>query len=106
MGASWSMFDPHPMKRKYVPLPNQKQYVFYFHLNKPATKEALKQKKGKPVWSLHYRRTCHQVESIKCSAQTETKARKIQPWLVVRGMASRIWVHVEPDGTREAWIYA
>lgn len=106
MGSSWSVPNPNPMKRKYVPLPDAKQYVFWFHLNKPATREALKQKKGVPVWTLHYRGVCHLVESIKCLAQTETKANKHQPIAVVSGKASNIWIHKLISGSKEAWIYA
>lgn len=58
---------------------------FWYHYNKPASKKA-----GRPVLSVHYEDRCQQVHMVKCKVDTETQARKRQPFCVVRGWCEGI----------------
>jgi hypothetical protein len=57
-----------------------KQYSFWFHYNKPASKA-----KGRNILTIHYRGKCILVEHIECWVPTETHNRKYQPRCVLRG---------------------
>lgn len=74
----------------------KKPHRFFFHLNKPRTREA-----GLPVWSFHYEGTCYIANKIVCDVPLETKANKRQPLAVVQGMARTVRMHAQPDGTVE-----
>ena len=73
-----------------------KPKVFFYHYNKPASKKA-----GKPVISLHYNRTCHLVNNIKCYVPTYGKINKKQPFFVIKGKARLIQI----NHLNEAMIY-
>ena len=45
-----------------------KLYSFFFHYNKP-----LSQQRGKNVLSVHFRDTCHFVESLQCNVPVGSK---------------------------------
>lgn len=57
-----------------------KQYSFFYHYNKPASRAA-----GCPKLSIHFRKQCHIVDGIKCKVPTESKVRKTQPHVVITG---------------------
>lgn len=58
----------------------QKRYAFWFHYNKPASKEA-----GKMQWTLHYRGACHLIDGINCAVPTRSYPRNRQPLAVMLG---------------------
>lgn len=62
-----------------------KKYRFFLHYNKPLSKQ-----KKKHLWSIHYRGSCYFVENIKCNVITESKINNRQPYVVMRGYASKI----------------
>jgi L-aminopeptidase/D-esterase-like protein len=74
----------------------KKPHRFFFHLNKPRTREA-----GLPVWSFHYEGTCYIANKIVCDVPLETKSNKRQPYAVVQGMARTVRMHAQSDGTVE-----
>jgi hypothetical protein len=69
---------------------------FWFHLNKPRTKQA-----GLPVWSFHYGGTCYTANKIVCDMPISTKSNKRQPMAVVQGWASKVRMHAHSDGIVE-----
>ena len=64
-----------------------KNYSFFFHYNKPASKKA-----GKPIISIHFKKQCILVSNLICDVKTQGKIRKIQPFFVISGKASNIFV--------------
>jgi hypothetical protein len=74
---------------------------FFFHLNKPRTKQA-----GRPVWSFHYDGTCYIVNKITCDLPVQTKENKRQPLAVVQGMARKVVLTTHLDGSTEITAYA
>lgn len=66
---------------------NMKERSFYFHFNKPASRQA-----GKPQISIHYQNTCHIVDNVVCKVKTEGKINKRQPLFVMRGKCSKFQI--------------
>lgn len=64
-----------------------KFYSFWFHYNKPESK-----KRGKPVWTIHFKSVCYIAENIICSVNTQTHTRKRQPFGVVKGRAKDVTI--------------
>ena len=62
-----------------------KLYSFFFHYNKPLSKQ-----RGKNVMSIHFRDACHFVESLNCNVPIATRNRKTQPRCVMSGKATAI----------------
>lgn len=60
----------------------QKQYRFWFHYNKPMSRQM-----DMAVWTVHWKNKCWQALSIKCNVDTETHERSSQPHAIVRGYA-------------------
>jgi hypothetical protein len=56
------------------------KYRFFFHYNKPLSKQL-----GKTMWSVHHRGKCHMVENIICEVPLESKTNKRQPYAVMQG---------------------
>ena len=59
--------------------------AFFFHYNKPASKQA-----KKPVISLHFQKQCHLVDNVIVNVPTQGKIRKTQPFFVITGKAKEI----------------
>lgn len=57
-----------------------KQYSFFLHYNKPASKSA-----GCNILSIHYKKQCHLVHDVECNVPLKTKHRKTQPHCVLVG---------------------
>ena len=57
-----------------------KQYSFFWHYNKPASRAA-----GRNILSVHYRQKCHLVYDVECNVPLKTKTRKTQPHCVLVG---------------------
>lgn len=64
---------------------NMREYSFFYHYNKPASKA-----RGKPVISIHYRNQCILVSNIICEVHTKGRLNKRQPYFVVTGRAKNI----------------
>lgn len=62
-----------------------RKYVFWFHYNKPYSREH-----GVDKWSLHHRNTCYIVDKIVCNVPTFSKNNKKQPRVVMKGYASKV----------------
>jgi hypothetical protein len=58
----------------------ERDYVFWFHYNKPATAKA-----GKPQITVHYRNKCHIVDNLVCNVPTRGHLKKDQPRFVIKG---------------------
>jgi hypothetical protein len=63
----------------------QKQYIFWFHYNKP--KSRLSQS---PKMTIHYKGACHIVDHINCNVFIKTHHRNSQPHIVIKGKANSI----------------
>lgn len=72
---------------KKTKVPGKKKYRFFFHYNKPLSKQ-----KGVQLWSVHYRGVCHFVENITCIPATESKVNKRQPVVVMMGYSSEVQI--------------
>ena len=70
------------------------QRRFFFHYNKP---ESVRQ--GRNVLTVHWKGTCHLVNSISCDVPTETHHQKRQPRCVIRGWATSISIGEMKTGT-------
>lgn len=57
-----------------------KDRVFWFHYNKPASVKA-----GKPKVTVHYKGICHIVDNISCNVPTFGYLRNEQPKFVIKG---------------------
>ncbi len=57
--------------------------VFFFHYNKPLSKQ-----KGKPQISLHVADTCYFLDNVKVCTNTWGVVRKRQPFFVMKGKTS------------------
>ena len=76
------------------PMSARKNYRFWFHFNKPASKSA-----GRPVWSFHYRGTCYVVNDVQVKGiDLETKSNKKQPHAVVRGISNHVKIQSYASG--------
>lgn len=64
-----------------------KDYRFFYHYNKPLSKQL-----GKVIWSVHFRERCYMVESIACFRNAFSKVNKRQPHAVMQGFAKKIIV--------------
>jgi hypothetical protein len=73
-------------------------YRFFFHYNKPASKQA-----GRVKWSVHFRSTCSVVDSINCTVPCKSKVNKRQPYAVMIGTATNVTIVTE-NGISEAMI--
>lgn len=63
-----------------------KKYRWFAHYNKP-----LSQRKGKVMWSLHFKGECHFSEEIQFVVKSMiTKVNKRQPHAVIQGYANEI----------------
>jgi hypothetical protein len=60
--------------------PTEERRVFFFHYNKPASRQA-----GKPVLSVHWKGACHFVDNVVCCVPCSGKINKRQPYFVMRG---------------------
>lgn len=59
--------------------------IFWFHYNKQQSK-----KHGKPIMTLHYKKTCHYVENVIINVPTWGHLRNDQPRFVIKGAATSI----------------
>ena len=73
-----------------------KQYKFFFHYNKPASKAA-----GEPVISVHWQGACHLVSNIVVNVPTWGKLNNRQPFFVIEGKAE--FMDVGPNNV--AFLY-
>lgn len=64
-----------------------KRYRFFYHYNKPLSKQL-----GKPMWSVHFKNECKMVEKINCFSPAESKANKRQPYAVMQGFTTAVMV--------------
>jgi hypothetical protein len=55
--------------------------VFFFHYNKPASKQA-----GRPRISVHWNKTCYIVDNVECDAPIKGHINKRQPYFVMKGL--------------------
>lgn len=62
-----------------------KKYRFFLHYNKIVSKQ-----RGEHYWSVHFRKKCHFVKDIQCTVPTESKTNYTQPYVVMRGFASKV----------------
>lgn len=76
-----------------------KNYSFYFHYNKPASRAA-----GKPVLSVHYRGKCYMVDFVRCEVPIESKNNKRQPFCVMTGKSQNLTIEYI-DGKSVAIIW-
>lgn len=76
-----------------------REYRFYFHYNKPASKTA-----GYPKLSLHFRNKCHLADVIDCTVPCCSKNNKKQPHCVMEGFAQQIFILKRLDGKKEITI--
>lgn len=60
---------------------------FWFHYNKPESRNA-----GKPKITLHHNKTCYIIDNIICNVSTEGKINKVQPLFVMRGKCKSITI--------------
>lgn len=67
-----------------------KKYKFFYHYNKPASKE-----KGFPVITVHYKKKCLMVKNIVCNVPTKGKINKKQPFFVITGETSELKIENE-----------
>jgi hypothetical protein len=63
----------------------EKQYTFFYHYNKPASKAA-----GKNKLTVHWRQKCILVDKIFCFVESRTVDRKTQPHCVIKGLAKQL----------------
>tara|TARA_R110000737_G_scaffold244896_1_gene255721 strand:+ start:350 stop:577 length:228 start_codon:yes stop_codon:yes gene_type:complete len=63
----------------------QDKWVVFFHYNKPYSKRT-----GTHKWSVHFRGKCMMVSNISCLIPTHSKVNKIQPYVVMRGLAKEV----------------
>jgi hypothetical protein len=66
---------------------SRKQYRFWFHYNKPVSKQT-----GEHLWSVHYRKKCYIVKEIQLLATAFSKINKSQPYAVMQGYATDVVV--------------
>lgn len=57
--------------------------AFFFHYNKPASKQA-----GRPVLTVHHKGACLLVRNIVCSVPVRSRERSKQPHVVMAGRGS------------------
>lgn len=66
-------------------LDSKRPYSFFFHYNKPASRQ-----RGHPVMTLHVRGACHTCRALVIDVPTTTREQKTQPHIVVTGKATRV----------------
>ena len=59
---------------------NKNIRAFWFHYNKPEAS-----RRGKPVWTVHYKGVCHLVENVEFYVPLKTRVRRTQPRGVLCG---------------------
>lgn len=59
---------------------NNREYVFWFHYNKPVSSKA-----NKPQITVHYRNTCYICDNIICNVSTYGHLKNQQPRFVIKG---------------------
>lgn len=69
---------------------------FFFHYNKPASKQA-----GRVRWSIHWRGTCYIVDHIVCFEPTESKVNKRQPYAVMQGFTTSVMLIHDNNGKKK-----
>lgn len=57
-----------------------KPRAFFFHYNKPASRQA-----GKPVISVHWKGACHFVDNVDVRVPVKGRIGKRQPYFVMAG---------------------
>ena len=71
-----------------------KNYRFFFHYNKPASKSA-----GTPKLSVHYKGKCYIVDHINCGVPIMSRHNKRQPVCAMIGMCNKFLVKNTNDKT-------
>lgn len=66
---------------------SNKKFSFFFHYNKPASRAA-----KRPIWSVHAQKVCQIVDDIVCKVPCHSRSRKKQPFAVMAGKASTIYL--------------
>ena len=73
------------MRRSWVRVPSvppkkqMKKYRFFYHFNK-----------ANKAMTVHFKKQCIVVKDVKCQVPCETKWNKTQPYLIMRGMATKV----------------
>jgi hypothetical protein len=62
---------------------SKRSYKFYYHYNKPASKQ-----QKRDLMSFHFKGQCHIVPDIECEVKCKSKIRNRQPRIVMEGFAS------------------
>jgi hypothetical protein len=71
--------------RHHLEMINNMKRVFWFHYNKPYSKQY-----GVDKWTVHTDGKCYIVSYIKCYTNTFSRTRKSQPKVVMHGKSSNI----------------
>jgi hypothetical protein len=75
-----------------VPRSTKNQRRFFYHYNKP-----LSRVEGRNVLTVHWKGSCHAVNDIECWVPAETHTQKDQPRCIIRGWATAVQFHTNPN---------